>query len=412
MTDTLILPTADAIIAPVIAKLISLRPNSAQYLNGKTGNYWHPVLGFRGQAAKMLERLADLIAARKLTATGTDLLDYVASEFDAVTDLSATNAAGTITLGRGTDPSLPGGAYPKGTKITRTAFNALGIDIPAGEYETLIDASVQAGSTATVAIPIRATSSGEGPNHPLLVNTNGNLDQITIPSLVGNMVVVDFEAGGGSKGAPTSPDGTVITIDEAWDRFVRIFARAYAKGQWGPTADAGMLGAFSYPGVRHVAVYDNPAEGSETILVADPSWGSSSQWAGAVQQSVYDANLVGFGCKVGVKRVRNRVVTANLVVSLRDTGYLSDTTDIFAATQDAVQSYFDDRLDWYIWNKNTLGAAVSNAHSKIYQCTSATVIDAATGLEVPEILTPDYTVEQIHNLFATKAMQITFTSPG
>ncbi len=399
MTDRIILPTADVVIAPVVAKIIEKRPNSAPYLNGRTGVYWHPVLGFRGQAAKMLQRLSLLAAERRLkTAEGKALLDYVASEFDTVPETDKTFAEGTVTLGRGTDPEFPGGDYPAGTRITRSSYTFLGVTLPSAEYETLTDAHIDVNSTAPVVIPIRAIRAGAHADQPILLGDNLLTEAISLPPLVDNVVVTGFEAGGGSEG----PD----------DPFVRQFARVFASGQYGPTSDASRLGALSATGVRHYLVFDEPVGGTQTVLIADSQWGSSDRWAGIVQQSIYDAELVGFGLNVYVRRVRSKVITVDAAVSLRSGTYLADTTEIDIAVQQAVRSYFDDRLDWNTWNAASLRAAIGRAHKKVYSCSSVVVRDAATGVALPEILSPDYSTEQFHLELASNAMKLTYAGPS
>lgn len=398
MSDTILIPTADAIIEPVIAKIIEKRPKSAQYLNSRTGVYWHPVLGYRAQAAMMLKRLAQLAAERRLkTATGKALLDYVASEYDAVPETDKTYAEGTITLGRGDGETFPGGDYPKGTRITRSAYTSYGVSLESAEYETLADAHIDVSSSVSVTIPIRATRTGAHANHPLLLASDP-AQKITIPNLVANVIVTDFQVGGGSEGAD--------------DTFVRLFARAYSRGQFGPISSASKLGALSATGVRHLLVYDVPTTGTQHVLVADSSWGSSERWAGAVQQSIYDNDLVGFGCKVVVDRLRNQVISVDATISLRDATYLAETTEIDLAVQKAVRSYFDDRVDWNLWNADSLKAAITRAHTKIYSCSSVTVRDATSGAALDERTSPDYSSEQYHYYLASNAMKLTYVGPS
>ncbi len=399
MADQIILPTADAIIAPVIEKIIEKRPNAAPYLNARSGVYWHPVLGFRGQAAMSLKRTSLLIAERRLkTAEGKALLDYVASEFDAVPETDKTFAVGTVTLGRGDDNVFPGGDYPAGTRITRGAYTVLGIELDGAEYETLVDAHIDVNSSSLVTIPIRAIRAGAHANQPIILGDNSIAENITIPPLVANVEVKEFQAAGGSEG----PD----------DPFVRAFARVYSIGQYGPTAAATKLGALSATGVRHFVVYDDPVQGTQTLLVADASWGSSERWAGIVQQSVYDNDLVGFGSKVFVGAIRSQVITVDAVIALRDGTFLADTTEIDIAVQQAVRYYFDERADWNTWNTDSLRAAIGRAHAKIYNCPSAIVKDAATGAVLPEIITPDYSKEQLHYFLASNAMKLAYVGPS
>lgn len=397
MADRPIIPTADAVISPVLEKLYKLRPKSFNFLNLRNGVYWHPVLGYRAQAAQMLRRLALLAGERRLkTATGKALLDYVASEFDAVPETDKTVAEGELTIGRLVPSPLPGGDYPKGTRLTRTAFTQSGIDYPTAEFETLADVHIDFNSLANVVVPVRAIRAGAHANAPIVVG--GTNYGITIPSLVGNMGVVDFQVAGGSEG----PD----------DNFVRAFARAYSLGQYGPTIAASRLGALSGTGVRHFLCYDTPATGSQRILVADASWASSDRWARKVQQAIYDADLVGFGCKIGLGTIRNKAVSVAATVALRDSNYLVETTEIDIAIQKAVRSYFDDRLDWNQWSKPALRSAITRAHPKIFSCSLATVLDAGDGSSISEVIVPDYTIEQFHFYLANNAMKLTYVGPS
>jgi len=399
MSDEIIIPKADVVITEVLEKLYELRPNAFRHCNYRTGVYWHPIQGYRAQVAKMLQRLADLAGARRLkTSTGTDLLEYVASEFGALPATNPTFAEGTVTLGR-TDLTKPllGGVYPKGTKVTREQYTDLGVTFPATEYETLTDAHLEFGSEVTVTVPIRASRTGPDANAPILIGSDPS-SHLQVPNIIEGAGVVAYEAGGGA--------------DKPEDPFVRIFAQIFAAGQFGPTSAASKYGALNAAGVRDFLVYDHVSTGTQTILVADGNWGSSARWAGLVQKSIYDNDLVGFGCKVGVFKLRNRVITVDATVALRDGTFLAETTDIDQAIQAAVRSYFDDRQDWNIWNELSLRGTISKAHSKVYSCPSVTVKDSATGSALSEIITPDYTAEQVHFLLASNAMRITYVGPS
>lgn len=397
MTEKIIVPTADAVVTPVLEKLYEKRPRSFAHLNLRSGVYWHPVLGFRAQAAKMLQRLILLAAARRLkTATGQDLIDYVASEFESVPETGKTFAQGHITLGRGGPSPLPGGSIPKGTRFTRTSFTSLGIEFPTAEYETLADAFMPVNSTENVTVPIRATREGAHANTPLL--TASNQTGITFPSIIENVAVIDFAAAGGSEG-----------VD---DPYVRHFAQAQAVGQYGPTSAASKLGALSGTGVRHLLVYDEVSTGTQKVLIADASWASSSSWANLVQQKMYDADLVGFGCRVEFGVLRNKAVSVSATIALRDANYLAETTEIDIAIQKAAQSYFDDRQDFNVWNTDSLKSIIARAHPKIFSCSSAVVKDMNDDSTVSEILSPNYATEQFHYYVASNAMKLSYVGPS
>lgn len=403
MSDEILIPTADAVITPTLEAIYKSRPTAFPHLNLRSGRYWHPVLGFRAQAARLLQRLSLLAADRRLnTAQGQALLDYVASEFDAVPETGATFATGTIGIGRADlTAALPGGPIPKGTRFTRTSFTALGITFESAEYETLVDAFIDVNSTGTVSIPVRATRAGSHANTPIVTAT---IDTgISFPPVAGNIAVKSFEAGGGSGGR---------SVDKDFDDYVRLFAKASAQGQYGPTSAASKLGALAASGVRHCLVFDDVSTSSQKILIADSKWGSSQLWAAAVQQSIYDAGLVGFGCKVSLASVRNKVVSVDATIVLRDGNYLTDTTAIDLAAQNAVRSYFDDRPDWNVWSESSLKSAIARSHPKIFSCSSIAVKDASTGTPLTEILSPDYSTEQFHYFVASNAMKSTYVGPS
>lgn len=401
MTEKIIVPTADAVITPTLEKMYERRPSCFRHLNLRSGIYWHPVLGYRAQAAKMLERLAALAAARRLkTATGRELLDYVASEYDGVPSTDRTFAIGHIKLTRAAPPTpIPAGTIPKGTRFTRASFDALGVTFETAEYETLTDAFMPLNSTAIVTIPVRSTREGSHANTPLL--SGSTTTNITFPRLFQNIVVSEFQAAGGSDGSSGAD----------FDTYVRQYAKAFAFGQYGPTAAASRLGALRSTGVRHLLVYDYIPDGIQNVLVADSAWGSSDRLAAAAQQVMYDADLVGFGCRVRFGKIRNRVISVSATIALRDPNYLGDTTDVDLAVQTAVRSYFDDRADWNVWNTSALKAVIARAHPKIFNCTAAIVRDSSDGSTVSEILTADFAAEQFHHYLANNAMSLTYVGP-
>lgn len=405
MTDKILIPTPDAIVGPVLEKMYEVRPTTFQHLNLRSGVYWHPVAGFRAQAAKALGRLADRAAARRLnSATGQDLRDYVASEFlFDVPELGKTYAEGTVTLSRAdlTAP-LTGGDYPKGTRVSRSSQIVSGVVLPPASYETLVDVHVDDGSTADVVLPIRATLPGSSSSYRAAVGIDvpvSTLVSVSNPNLVPNMTVTDFQVGGGS--------------DEGDDPFIRAIAKTAARGQYGPTADASKLAAITSLGVRKFLVYDRVDIGAQRILVADSAWCSSDRWAAIVQGGIYDSDLVGFGCKMSVGSVFNYGISATAQVALRDANYLADTSDIDDAIRKATRSYFDDRPDWNLWNKDALRSAIAVSHPKILSCLSVTVKSLGAGTpEVSEILTPDYTTTQYHFLLASNAMTTSYVGPA
>ncbi len=396
-TEPQIIPTADVILRPALDQFYVLRPRAFQHMNYRTGVYWHPFLGFRAQTSRMLNRLADLFAKNRLTtATGDDLKSYVASEYDAVPDVGETFAVGELELVR--TASTVAGDVRKGTKFTRAANLTTQIPLPAAQYETLVDVHFDVGQLTAGPVAVRATTSGVGPNHPVRTDVvahgvspaSGQLFDKTIS-------VSSFSAAGG--------------IDKTDDEYVRQFARAFAIGQYGPTVAAARLGALSSTGVRKFLAFDIPGTGTLKILVADKAWASSTRWVAAVQQSIYDSDLVGYGCKIEVGGIRNKVVSVEATVALRDTNYTVETTDVDLAIAKAVNEYLNDRADWNVWKESALSANIARAHSKIFNCTSVVMKDAA-GVVVSEITNPDYTQEQFHFFLSNGAVKVTYTGPS
>lgn len=396
MTDTILVPTADKILTPALEKIYTLRPRSFQHLNYRTGIYWHPFLGFRAQTAHMLQRLSARVAANRLTTgEGADLLEYVASEYDAVPDTGKTFAYGEASFVRTT--SVKAGDIPKGTILSRDANLTTQLPLKAASYETLGDLHFDVGQLTAGPVAVRAVREGGAANHPIRVGES-IAHGVAVGSLFDTTITVStFSAAGGT--------------DSTDDEYVCRYAKAYALGQYGPTEAASRLGALRSTGVRNVLAYDIPGTGTQQLLVGDSNWASSERWVKIVQQSLYDNDLVGVGCKVVVSGVTNKVVSVNATVALRDPNYLNETTDIDNAIREAVLSYLDDRKDWNIWKTDGLKAAITRSHPKVFYCSSAIMKDTAN-VTIPEITTPDYTATQYHYYLANGAVKITYAGPS
>ncbi len=163
-------------------------------------------------------------------------------------------------------------------------------------------------------------------------------------------------------------------------------------------------------GPTHVLTFDLADSGTAKVLVADESWASSTRWVKSVQQSMYDGDYVGFGCKVSFDTITNLVVSIDATVILRDLNYAADTTDIDVAIAAAVRSYLDDRKDWNVWKTDTLKSVIGRAHPKIFNCSEVTMKDA-NGNTVSEIESVDYTLPQLHYYLASNAMRLTYAGP-
>lgn len=390
-----ILPSPDAILRPALERMYVLRPASFKFINLHEGIYWHPFLGFRAQTAKMLQRLADHVGENRLkTATGTVLKAYVASEYDAVPETGLTSAIGEATFIRIT--SSIAGDIPKGARLSRRGNLTTQLPLRAADYETLADVHFDVGQLTAGPVAIQAVSSGAGYNHPIRTDTVAHGVSIS-DQFDATISVSTFSAAGG--------------VDTTDDPYVRRFAKAFAIGQYGPTEAAARLGALSATGVRNLLAYDIPGTGTQQVLVADGTWSSSARWAQLVQQSMYDADLVGHGCKVEVGVVQNKVISLEVTVVLRDINFTRETTEIDLAIRASVKAYLDERHDWNVWKSAALKGAISRAHDKIFNCTSLTM-RGVDGVEVAEISSPDYSATQYHYALSNGAVKITYTGPS
>lgn len=397
------LKTADQILVPALARLYELRPTTFKHLNDRTGRYWHVFAAHRAQAAAELQRLAKLIASNSLSCSGQDLIDYIASEYTELPDIGGSKAIGDVIFSRTVLPSSVAGKIPKGTRITREENSATEIPVAAAQYETLEDVHFNATQGVTGPVRIRALTASYAANHPL--RTDSVAYNISATSLFDNTIFISaFNIAGGVD--PFNFTGGSAGANED---FLREFAKAYARGQYGPTQDESKFAALHASGVRHTVIYDDVPTGSQRILIADDSWASSGRWAAAVQQSIYDSDLVGFGCQVQVVPVRNKVVSLEANIVLRSWDYTKETTVIHAAVENAIKRYFDNRPDWNVWKARGLRNAITTAHPKILHCTSVVVRDV-TGAALNEIATVDYSTEQFH--YYSAGVTGTYVGPG
>ena len=118
------------------------------------------------------------------------------------------------------------------------------------------------------------------------------------------------------------------------------------------------------------------------VSIADASWASSRLWLAMVAQNIAD-DFLGHGCAVRVAGVKNTRIRCDLTVTLRDPTSLADPSGITAAIQATLQSYFDDRPDWWTWKRSQIRAVVSRADPRVLVCTQATVRVAPDGRRTP-----------------------------
>ncbi len=397
MTTRTAVPTSDKILAIALQRFYALRPRSFEHINLRSGRYWQPWLGFRAQIATNIARLSRLVTdSFASTAKGEALIAWVASECAESPDTAETTAIGSLTIGRGDGSTNPAGDIPKGTRFPRAQSTSASVTIEPAVYETLTDAHFDVDQTTPVTIPIRATRPGAHANHPIVIPELAH--GVSTPTLFDpTLEVTAFEAAGG---AGKMIDGVILR-----------FAKAATPGLYGPTRAASTFGALRTPGVRHCIAFDDPLTGTQRIVAADESWASSSRFSALVERSMFDDGLIGFGCKVSPLGVRNKLISVDLTVRLRDRSYLSDTTVVDEAIKKATRAYFDDRADWNVWKASGLKGAIVRAHRSILNCTSVLVKDTSDSSTLSEIVSPNYTQEQFHYQLANNAMRISYLGP-
>lgn len=405
--------TPDQILADGLNKFYALRPRAQEHIDFRTGNYWHLFAAQRAQIAYALSRVGNMLSKNSLEATGADLVDFINSEYTQVLsqDLDGTRAIGSVTFVRSGLDALGNpaafGVIPKGTRLSREAGLAAAIPYVAAEYETTVDCRMDYGAGTSVPVPIRAVGIGAKYNQPKRYLKDNPQLKIS-GTLFDTTIITDFfYAAGGSDPIGSSVNFNPINADEA-NEFLRTFAVAFARGQYGPTRDASIYGAIRGTGGRHALTYDDPVAGVQNIVVADSSWASSPEWCASIEQSITDAGLVGFGCRINVIGVENKVVSVSANVTLRDWAFVTDTSEIDKAIAAAVQSYFDDRPDFSTIRNHALKNAISRAHSKILKCSAVTVAYAPDSSVIVDTTTPAY----LHYYLTGQTVNTTYTGPG
>lgn len=394
MSTPAIVCTPDEIIGPAIDEFVRLRPNALKHINYGTGVYANIFAGWRAQAAVCLRRLALAAVDRRLTlATGQGLLDTVASEYDAFVELGPTTAVGDAVLVRST--SLTSGSILAGTRFKRPASLTTPIQLAAAEYITTDDVSVPIGTT-TVTVPIQAVISGAASNAPW-TGTSPPTGLEVADNLFDTFTSSSYTVAGGS--------------DSVTNGDLRNFAKALVLGQYAPNIGALVAGTLKNTGVKRYGVYENPYTGVATVFVADRSWSSGSRWTAAIQQSLYDNDYVGFGCKASVGIVVNKIVSINATVMLKDGTTLSNTAAIDKAIKTAIRKYLDDRPDWYIWKTIGLKASITRADPRILKCSSVVMTDAS-GNPVAETSGDSLSSQFANHFFVpNNNVKLTYTAP-
>lgn len=399
---TPILPTAPELLRPALEKFYEQRPNSFKHINLSTGVYSYIFEGWKAQANLELKRVAQLIKNnRRGSAEGKELAEYLASEFHEEVILEPTAGIGQVTFNRVT-ATAGKGIIPKGTRLHRTGSGLPPFNTKTTDYELVDD--VIFGPLSVFAIGrLKSTSNGSISSEPVTTPYVSNILGIGSVLFDSTITANDFDMSGGSDG-----------VD---DPYMRLLAKYSAIGKWGPTNSAAILGALRISGIRHeVGILDSSA-GTLNLFVADSAWASSLNHCNQVKQYLYDKELIGFGCKVNVLQIVNKIITVDLNVTVRDRKYLDDPQSISDNIRKSVKSYFDDREDWYIWKNSGIRSSAIKSDRKILNCTSVTVRDNS-GVAVTEPTPSDFsfvsfgTTYGIHHYLPLTAINITYSGPS
>lgn len=273
--------------------------------------------------------------------------------------------------------------------------------VSGAQYAVTQDTPCGTGSQ-TVTVPVVATRPGAYGNIPAWV-IGGPTLRYTTPTLFDTAATLKFSttvirAAGGSEGQ-TDPE-------------LRRAAGAAALGSAGPTTTALIAGALRTVGASRTVVRDDYSTGAAVVYPVDPLWAQSDRWNAVVEQTLRDDPWLGWGCKLVMGTVANRVVRLDVTVALRDAAYLADTSDLTDAIQTALRAYFDDRPDWYIWRTSAIKSVVAGADRvRILSCPT-TIVRSATGVTIAEPAQPTAGAALTHWVFADNAVSITYTQPA
>lgn len=379
-----ILPSSSDIIAPAIAELVSRRPRAFDAVNLGRGRYAHIFAGLQAQAELAIARLADGVVGNTRTlAKGDQLKAFVASESELPNDLSADTAVGSCVFDRTASTDLKlAGVIRKGQKLLRVPAPDATVPLVAADYQVSADTPVALNQNV-VTVPIEATRAGSSFNTPLVIGvTNENLtvvDQL----FDRKFLPISYSIGGGGDGFDDSD--------------ILEYAATFDVGQFGPNDDALKLAALRVGGVRHILLV------GKTMYVADRSWGASERWLAVVKQSMLNDEALGYAIRFDVAAIPSYPVQVALTVRLRDTAYLTETSELDLLIARTVRSYFDDRDDFNVINQNILRAVVTKSDTKVLRCTDTTLTNLdGTPFTLPTIG---------HAYLAHSAVNITYLPP-
>lgn len=280
--------------------------------------------------------------------------------------------------------------------------------VPGAQYVAALDTTIATGAP-TVTVPIVATRAGASGN-VLSWSSGGPTLRYTTPTLFDNgevlkLATTSIRAAGGSNGQTDSE--------------LRRAAGAAPLGRGGPTVPALYAGALRTTGASRTVVLENKRTGAAVVYPVDPSWAQSDAWNATVEQELRtgaadnpDSPWLGFGCKLEIGAVRNKVIRVDLTVALRDAAYTADTSLITATIQRELRAYFDDRRDWYLWRAADIkGIVTSSDRIRVMSCPIVYVRDhKGRTLAAPTIPAGGEALD--HFVFADNAVQITYTAPA
>jgi Baseplate J-like protein len=393
------IPRVDEIIVPGITYLQGVRPSAYSFVQSG-GRYADIFVGWKAQARMAIAYLADQVVSARLgtaaqpMATGQSLTQLCRSEWDTDRQTGPVAAIGSVNLSR---TGTAGGAIPKGFRFRRDANTSAVPQVPGALYMTTQDVPFNYGAT-TVTVPIVASKPGAASNAPIYSDIEiytlgyGQLAMVDVPfdpTITIASGLQPYEASGG--------------LDSEDDDDLIAQASAYAQGQYGPTVGAILAGALRGTGAHRVVVRDiynwDVAVGGDGrgavaattgICLADASWAAGPTWVAQVQQAIAD-NFQGFGQQIIVSGVTNIPIFVTCAITVRDAGSLSYTSQLTQAVQAAIQSYFDDRPDWYTFRNGSgstpyggLRAAITGADRRLLSCTSATVHRSSDGFLIEQ----------------------------
>jgi hypothetical protein len=387
------LPRVCELMSPATQALIDGRPTAIKA--AYTGRYADILRGWEAQAARFRRYLAEECAAARLpTATAQALLELAGSEFWATLDLSAQTAIGEVKLFRGAG-TFPTGTIRKGHRFARTADPTAKPPVLAAQFVSTAPVYVAQGQQSVV-VPIEAVGTGTDPNTPLFdfaVYSGSSVDTL----FDSNLFIQSVVAAGGSKG-----------IDDVWGRLVAMSSYA---GQFGPNTAALIAGVFEVPRARRAFHVLDSANAVSKVFVADASWGCSDLLQSRVKQVIKDKWL-GWGAKVSVFPIINKLVNVVANVTLVGPQYLDDTSDILDKIRTALKTHFDEKPDFYTFKLRALRGLISQCDSRILQCTSVAVLDSS-GSPISEPAALSGSAQSVTHFYLNDdAISIAFSIPS